>query len=74
MPSSLAVALADFAAFEQVQSKAAFSVRLYRPAVPQPATAIIHSVRDLTANRAYPFFLKAAFGTASAEVWRIYDP
>jgi hypothetical protein len=39
MPASLAVALVDFAAFEQVQSKAAFSALLGRLDVPQPATA-----------------------------------
>jgi hypothetical protein len=36
MPSSLAVALADFAAFEEVQSKAALSTLLERLGVPQP--------------------------------------
>jgi carbamoylphosphate synthase large subunit len=73
IPSTLAVALADFAAFEQVQSKAAFSALLDQLAVPQPATTIIRSADGLMAERAYPFFLKAAFGTASAEVWRIDD-
>jgi predicted ATP-grasp superfamily ATP-dependent carboligase len=73
IPASLAVALADFAAFEQVQSKAAFSVLLERLAVPQPASTIIRSAADLMAERAYPFFLKAEFGTASVEVWRIDD-
>jgi predicted ATP-grasp superfamily ATP-dependent carboligase len=73
MPASLAVALADFAAFEQVQSKAAFSALLDRLDVPQPTTAIIRSADDLRAERAYPFFLKAVFGTASVEVWRIDD-
>jgi len=73
IPATLAVALADFAAFEQVQSKAAFSALLDRLAVPQPDTTIIRSADDLMAERAYPFFLKAALGTASAEVWRIDD-
>jgi hypothetical protein len=36
MPSSLGAALADFAAFEEVQSKAAFSALLERLGVPQP--------------------------------------
>lgn len=73
MPAGLAVALADFAAFEQVQSKATFSALLDRLAVPQPATMIIRSPDDLMAERAYPFFLKAAFGTASTGVRRIDD-
>ena len=71
MPATLAVALADFAAFEQVQSKAAFSALLNRLGIPQPATAIIRSPDDLMAERAYPIFLKAAFGTASTEVLHI---
>src|SRR5215472_5489246 len=52
IPASLAVALADFAAFEEVQSKAAFSALLARLAVPQPATTIIRSADDLMAERA----------------------
>jgi predicted ATP-grasp superfamily ATP-dependent carboligase len=73
MPSSLAVALTDFAAFEQVQSKMVFSRLLGRLGVPQPATEIIRSSHDLMAERPLPMFVKAAFGTASAGVWRIDD-
>jgi predicted ATP-grasp superfamily ATP-dependent carboligase len=67
------VALADFSAFEQVQSKASFSALLSRLEVPQPRTEIVHSASEFAAERPYPFFVKSAFGTASAGVWRVCD-
>ena len=73
LPPSLGVALADFAAFERVQSKTALTTLLRALDVPQPATEIVHSIEDLTAERPVPFFIKAAYGTASAGVWRIGD-
>jgi hypothetical protein len=72
LPAALGVALAEFDAFEQVQSKAAFSRLLTRRDVPQPATEIVPSA-DAISGRPYPFFVKAAFGTASNGVWRIGD-
>ena len=73
LPPSLGVALADFAAFEQVQSKTALTMLLRALAVPQPATEIVHSAEALVAARPLPFFVKTAFGTASKGVWRIGD-
>jgi predicted ATP-grasp superfamily ATP-dependent carboligase len=72
LPAALGVALAEFDAFEQVQSKAAFSRLLTRLHVPQPATEIVPSA-DAIAGRPSPFFVKTAFGTASNGVWRIGD-
>jgi predicted ATP-grasp superfamily ATP-dependent carboligase len=71
LPKGLGVALADFQAFEQVQSKVAFTVLLSRLNVPQPATEIVHSARDFAIERPFPFFVKVAFGNASAGVWRV---
>ena len=71
LPTGLGLALADFTAFEQVQSKTALAVLLTRLEVPQPATEIVHSTRDLAAARPFPYFVKAPFGTASEGVWRI---
>jgi predicted ATP-grasp superfamily ATP-dependent carboligase len=71
LPTGLGLALADFTAFEQVQSKTALAMLLTRIEVPQPATEIVHSTRDLAAARPFPYFVKAPFGTASAGVWRI---
>jgi predicted ATP-grasp superfamily ATP-dependent carboligase len=73
LPAALGVALADFSAFERVQSKASFSTLLTQLKVPQPITEIVRSASDFATERPYPFFVKAAFGTASAGVWRVGD-
>lgn len=73
LPEALGVALSDFAAFEQVQSKATFSALLTRLEVPQPRTELVRSANAFCAERPYPFFVKAAFGTASTGVWRVDD-
>jgi predicted ATP-grasp superfamily ATP-dependent carboligase len=73
LPAGLGIALADFAAFEQVQSKASFATLLTQLGVPQPRTEIVRSADEFTAARPYPFFVKAAFGTASAGFWRVGD-
>jgi predicted ATP-grasp superfamily ATP-dependent carboligase len=73
LPKALHIVLADFVAFEQVQSKTALATLLTRLDVPQPSTEIVRSARDFQEERPYPYFVKAAFGTASAGVWRIGD-
>jgi predicted ATP-grasp superfamily ATP-dependent carboligase len=73
LPSGLGLALADFEAFEQVQSKAGLAELLTRLNVPQPATELVRSADEFAAMRPYPFFVKAAFGTASTGVWRVRD-
>ena len=73
LPSGLGIALADFEAFEQVQSKAGLADLLMRLKVPQPKTDIVRSADEFAAERPYPFFVKAAFGTASVGVWRVGD-
>jgi predicted ATP-grasp superfamily ATP-dependent carboligase len=72
-PAGLGIALAEFDAFERVQSKASFASLLTQLKVAQPATEIIRSADQFAAERPYPFFVKAAFGTASAGVWRVDD-
>jgi len=73
LPSGLGIALADFAAFEQVQSKAGLADLLTRLNVPQPETDIVRSAEEFAADRPYPFFVKATFGTASTGVWGVSD-
>jgi hypothetical protein len=73
LPASLGIALADFEAFEEVQSKAGLAALLARLKVPQPSTEIVRSADAFVAERRYPFFVKAAFGTASTGVWRVRD-
>jgi carbamoylphosphate synthase large subunit len=73
LPLGLGIALADFEVFEQVQSKASLADLLTRLKVPQPKTDVVRSADEFAAERPYPFFVKAAFGTASVGVWRIGD-
>jgi predicted ATP-grasp superfamily ATP-dependent carboligase len=73
LPTDLGIALSDFASFEEVQSKAGLAELLTRLEVPQPATSLISSVEEFAMPRPYPYFVKAAFGTASTAVWRIGD-
>jgi predicted ATP-grasp superfamily ATP-dependent carboligase len=73
LPAGLGIALADFESFEKVQSKAGLADLLTRLNVPQPKTEIVRSANEFAAERPYPFFVKAAFGTASTGVWRVGD-
>jgi predicted ATP-grasp superfamily ATP-dependent carboligase len=73
LPSGVGIALADFAAFERVQSKAGFADLLTQLKVPQPKTDVVRSADEFAAERPYPFFVKSAFGTASTSVWRVRD-
>jgi glutathione synthase/RimK-type ligase-like ATP-grasp enzyme len=73
LPEGVGVALADFEAFEQVQSKAGLAELLMRLKVPQPATEVVRSAGEFANTRPYPFFVKSAFGTASTGVWRAND-
>jgi predicted ATP-grasp superfamily ATP-dependent carboligase len=73
LPAGLGIALSDFAAFEQVQGKAGFAELLTRLNVSQPATSVVRSADEFAHPRPFPFFVKAAFGTASTGVWRIGD-
>jgi glutathione synthase/RimK-type ligase-like ATP-grasp enzyme len=73
LPAGLGIAVADFEAFEQVQGKAGLAELLARLKVPQPATEVIRTAEAFTASRPFPFFVKAAFGTASTGVWRVGD-
>ncbi len=73
LPDGLAVALADFEVFEQVQSKAGLAELLTKLNVPQPRTEVVRAAAEFAKDRPYPFFVKAAFGTASAGVWRVGD-
>jgi predicted ATP-grasp superfamily ATP-dependent carboligase len=73
LPEGLGIALADFESFEHVQSKAGFAALLTQLKIPQPKTDIVGSADEFAATRPFPFFVKAAFGTASAGVWRVGD-
>jgi predicted ATP-grasp superfamily ATP-dependent carboligase len=73
LPAGIGMALAEFTAFEQVQSKANLADLLTRLGVPQPATQVVRTPAAFATARPYPYFVKAAFGTASVGVWRVKD-
>jgi predicted ATP-grasp superfamily ATP-dependent carboligase len=73
LPAGLGIALAGFETFERVQSKAGFAALLTQLKIPQPKTDIIASADEFAVERPFPFFVKTAFGTASAGVWRVGD-
>ncbi|MCI3132435.1 hypothetical protein [Phenylobacterium aquaticum] len=73
LPAGLGIALADVAAFEQVQGKVALAGLLSRLAVPHPDTEVLRSAEAFAAPRPLPFFAKTDCGTASTAVWRVAD-
>jgi len=73
LPPTVGIALARFAAFMQVQSKAAFTRLLAELALPQPASRIVRTHAELAEPHACPYYVKTAYGTAGQGVWRVED-
>lgn len=69
--ASVNVALSDFDAFEQVQSKARFSELLTRLDLPQPDTEIVTSPQRFQGDWNFPRYVKTAFDTASSGIWQV---
>jgi len=67
------LALASFAAFRQVQSKAAFARTLDRLGLPQPETCLVRTRAELESCDHYPFYVKAPYSTAGSGVWEVED-
>jgi predicted ATP-grasp superfamily ATP-dependent carboligase len=70
------LALADFEAFTQVQTKTAFVRLLDDLGLPHPTTRIVHdwtALEDAMAELGHPCWIKTPEGTASIGVWRIRD-
>lgn len=70
------LAVSDFAAFAQVQTKAAFHGLLDRLGLPQPSTVAARTwpqVEAAVASIGFPCWLKVSHGTASTGVWRVHD-
>lgn len=66
------VAVADAAAFEQVQSKLAFAALLDRLGLPQPPWRTVAGAGDLR-DLPFPYWLKAVFSTAGQGVREVVD-
>jgi hypothetical protein len=73
IPPAIALAVADFRSFLQVQGKAALVKTLSRFSLPQPAAHVIRTRKELESESRYPFYLKANYTTASKAVWRIHN-
>lgn len=72
IPPGIALAVADFRSFLQVQGKAALVKTLSRLSVPQPTSRVIRTQKELESESRFPFYLKANYATASTAVWRIH--
>ncbi len=71
IPPGIALAVADFGSFLQVQGKVSLVRTLSRIFLPQPAWRVIRTREELQGESRYPFYLKADFTTASKAVWRV---
>ena len=68
------LAVADFAAFTRVQTKANFHDLLDELGLPQPVTLVARTWSQIeagVASNTFPCYLKTSYGTASTGVWRI---
>ncbi len=67
------LALPSFASYRTVHSKAGFSRLLDRLGLPQPATTIVKSERELRGATRLPCLVKTSVGTASRGIWFVRD-
>ena len=64
-------AVSPFAAFERLQSKAAFTQLLDELDLPHPPTHLVTRREEVEACSSYPFYVKTAYGTAGFGAWRV---
>ncbi|HTF01064.1 MAG TPA: hypothetical protein VK621_20830, partial [Bradyrhizobium sp.] len=67
------LALPSFASYRTVHSKAGFSRLLDQLGLPQPATTIVKSERELRDATRLPCLIKTSVGTASRGIWFVRD-
>src|SRR6267154_6612646 len=67
------LALPSFASYRTVHGKAGFSRLLDQLGLPQPATAIVKSERELRDATRLPCLIKTSVGTASRGIWFVRD-
>jgi predicted ATP-grasp superfamily ATP-dependent carboligase len=68
------LAIADFSAFNRLQTKSAFMQFLDEIQLPHPATQLAHTwpeIEQASGRFTTPFYIKTSYGTASTGVWRI---
>jgi hypothetical protein len=71
IPGAVALAVADFGSFLQVQGKAALVNTLSRLLIPQPVSRVVRTQEELESESRFPFYLKANYATASTAVWLV---
>jgi hypothetical protein len=67
------LALPSFENYRTAHSKAGFSRLLDQLGLPQPATRIVKSERDLRDAIKFPSVVKTSVGTASRGIWFVHD-
>ena len=70
------LAVADFTAFNRVQTKTAFLRLLDELGLPHPETQFARTwseIEQAALSFMPPFYLKTSYGTASTGVWRVAD-
>jgi biotin carboxylase len=70
----VALASPAFDSYRTAHSKAGFSRLLNELGLPQPATVIVRSEKELRAALRFPAVIKTSIGTASRGVWFVRDP
>ncbi|MDR3576995.1 MAG: hypothetical protein P4L50_24280 [Anaerolineaceae bacterium] len=68
------LAVADFSAFNRLQTKSAFMQLLDELHLPHPSTHLAYTWTEIEQSAALfnpPFYIKTSYGTASTGVWRI---
>jgi predicted ATP-grasp superfamily ATP-dependent carboligase len=71
--AKVALALPSFDSYRAAHNKAGFSRLLAKLGLPQPATTIATSEKELHAAMRYPAVIKTSIGTASRGVWFARD-
>jgi predicted ATP-grasp superfamily ATP-dependent carboligase len=67
--SMVGLAVADFASFERLQSKAEFVKVLRELDLPHPKTDLVRTRAQLENQQAFPYYIKLAYSTAGQGVW-----
>jgi len=65
------LAIADFPVFARLQSKVGFLEVLDTLGLSHPRTTLVRTRDELEACTAFPYYVKAEYGTASSGVWKV---
>jgi hypothetical protein len=74
LPCDVALPLPEFAAVDQVQSKAKLLRVLDELGLPHPPTQLVHTRAELVAACRFPCYVKCDYSTAGQGTWLVRDP